>query len=90
MELKSYLHRNKQSMQDDILNSLTDFEKELCKILVRVEIEGKRGRKVPVLFPPNVKESVDLLIKTREEVGIPQSNPYIFARLWRMFVDVTL
>lgn len=80
MEVNSYLHRNKQRMQDDILESLSPFEKQLCNNLIRVEIEGKRGRKVPVLFPPNVKESVDLLIKTREEVGIPLSNPYIFAR----------
>nr|XP_049575195.1 uncharacterized protein LOC125968056 isoform X1 [Syngnathus scovelli]XP_049589629.1 uncharacterized protein LOC125977309 isoform X1 [Syngnathus scovelli]XP_049591303.1 uncharacterized protein LOC125978199 [Syngnathus scovelli]XP_049591304.1 uncharacterized protein LOC125978199 [Syngnathus scovelli]XP_049591305.1 uncharacterized protein LOC125978200 [Syngnathus scovelli] len=80
MELKSYLDRNKKSMQDDILNSLSPLEKNLCNHLTRVEIEGKRGRKVPVLFPPDVKESVDLLLKTREEVGIAPNNPYIFAR----------
>lgn len=80
MEVKTYLQRNKQTVQDDILESLSPFEKKLCQNLTRVEIRGKRGRKVPVLFPTNVKESVDLLIKTRDEVGISPTNPYIFAR----------
>ncbi|XP_031174403.1 uncharacterized protein LOC116063546 [Sander lucioperca] len=80
MEVNTYLQRNKQSMQDDILESLSPVEKKLCQKLTRVEVRGKRGRKVPVLFPTNVKESVELLIKTREEVGIPPNNPYIFAR----------
>lgn len=45
-----------------------------------VEIRGKRGRKVPVILTPEVKDSIDLLIKTRKAVGIPDENPYIFAR----------
>jgi hypothetical protein len=80
MEVQTYLHRNKHSMQDEILKSLSPFEKKLCENLIRVEIRGKRGRKVPVLFPRNAQESVELLIKTRDEVGISPSNPYIFAR----------
>ncbi|XP_049928186.1 uncharacterized protein LOC126407385 isoform X2 [Epinephelus moara] len=80
MEVQTYLQRNMQCMEDDIEESLSPFEKKLCENLIRVEVRGKRGRKLPVLFPPNVKESVDLLIKTREEVGISLNNPYIFAR----------
>ncbi len=82
MEVKSYLQRNKHSMQDEILidSQFSSFEKKLCENLIRVEIRGKRGRKVPVLFPTNVRESVELQIKSREEVGISPSNPYIFAR----------
>lgn len=80
MEVNTYLQRNKQTMQDEILESLSPFEKKLCENLTRVEIRGKRGRKVPVLFPTNVRESVELLIKTRDKVGISPSNPYIFAR----------
>lgn len=45
-----------------------------------VEIRGKRGRKVPVILTPEVKDSIDLLIKTRKAVGIPDENPYVFAR----------
>ncbi|KAF7641710.1 hypothetical protein LDENG_00274210, partial [Lucifuga dentata] len=80
MEVKTYLQRNKQTMQDEVLESLSPFEKKLCENLIRVEVRGKRGRKVPVLFPAHIRESMELLIKTREEVGISPSNPYIFAR----------
>ncbi|XP_073690489.1 uncharacterized protein [Garra rufa] len=80
MEIQTYLQRNNYQMQDEILESLSAFEKKLCENLTRVEVRGKRGRKVPILLPANVKESVDLLIKTREHVGISSSNPYIFAR----------
>ncbi|XP_029934175.1 uncharacterized protein LOC115378143 [Myripristis murdjan] len=80
MQVTAYLGRNQRNMHDEILESLSPFEKKLCEKLTRVEIRGKRGCKVPVLLPTNVKESVELLIKTRETVGIPPSNPYIFAR----------
>lgn len=43
-----------------------------------VEIRGKRGRKVPVILTPDVKASIDLLLKTRQKVEIPASNPYLF------------
>lgn len=45
-----------------------------------VEIKGKRGRKVPVIFTPELRQCVSLLISTRNAVGIPESNPYVFAR----------
>ena len=45
-----------------------------------VEIRGKRDRKVPVILTPEVKNSIDLLNKTRRAVGIPDKNPYVFAR----------
>lgn len=80
MEVTTYLQRNQHNMQDEILESLSPFEKKLCENLTRVEVRGKRGRKVPILFQVNVKESVDLLIKTREDAGISPRNPYIFAR----------
>ncbi|XP_014823286.1 PREDICTED: uncharacterized protein LOC106903805 [Poecilia mexicana] len=80
MELNTYLQRNQHDMHDEVLESLSKFEKKLCENLARVEVRGKRGRKVPVLFTTNIKQSVELLIKTREEVGISPTNPYIFAR----------
>uniref|UniRef100_A0A087XM20 SET domain-containing protein n=1 Tax=Poecilia formosa TaxID=48698 RepID=A0A087XM20_POEFO len=76
MELNTYLQRNQHDMHDEVLESLS----KLCENLARVEVRGKRGRKVPVLFTTNIKQSVELLIKTREEVGISPTNPYIFAR----------
>ena len=45
-----------------------------------VEIRGKKGRKVAVILTENMKESIDLLNHTRAQLGIPKTNPYVFAR----------
>ena len=45
-----------------------------------VEIRSKWGRKVPVILTPEMINGIDLLIKTRETVGIAVENPYVFAR----------
>ena len=45
-----------------------------------VEIIGKRGKKVPVILTAEMTRSIDLLIKTREAVAIPEKNPFVFAR----------
>lgn len=45
-----------------------------------VDIRGKRGRKVPILLTDEVKTAIDLLNKTREQVGVSNTNPYVFAR----------
>ena len=45
-----------------------------------VEVQGKRGRKVPIILTPEVNNSITLLNRTRKAVGIPDENPYIFAR----------
>jgi hypothetical protein len=34
-----------------------------------------------VLLPPDAKQSIDLLIETSAAVGVPPTNPYIFARM---------
>ena len=52
-----------------------------------VEIRGKRGRKVPVILTPEVKESIDLLNKARKAVGIPRENPFILARPSRQSLE---
>ena len=44
-----------------------------------VEIEGKRGRKVPVLLTPNIKGAMDILVKTRREANINTNNKFFFA-----------
>jgi hypothetical protein len=40
----------------------------LCKTFARVEIAGKRGRTVPILFTSSIQRSIDFLIKTRKDV----------------------
>ncbi|XP_033108973.1 uncharacterized protein LOC117110386 [Anneissia japonica] len=63
----------------DILKSLSKWEKCLCKKLKRLEIMGKRGRKVPILIPEAIFGSIQLLIVTRTNVDISKDNKFLFA-----------
>jgi hypothetical protein len=44
---------------------------------------GKSRKNVDayILFTPDAKQAITLLIETRESVGVPSTNPYIFARM---------
>jgi len=44
---------------------------------------GKSRKNVEayVLLPPDARKAIDLLIKTRKLVGVPDSNEFVFARL---------
>ncbi|KAJ4920845.1 hypothetical protein JOQ06_022243, partial [Pogonophryne albipinna] len=53
LTLDTYKKVNTTSINDDIYETLSPLEKELSKLLTRIEIRGKRGRKMEVLtFPP--------------------------------------
>ncbi|KAF7199399.1 putative LOC107374416-like protein [Nothobranchius furzeri] len=80
LTLDTYKEANTSSLNEDIFETLSTLEKELSKQLTRIEIRGKRGRKVPMLFTDQMKDSISLLIDTREEAGIPAENPFLFAR----------
>ena len=62
------------------LSYLNQFDGFYFNRMDMVEIRGKRGRKVPVILTPDMNESISLLNKTRKDVGIPDENPYVFAR----------
>ncbi|KAJ8956206.1 hypothetical protein NQ317_000501 [Molorchus minor] len=82
MKMSNYISRVDWRDQNtiELQESLTPFEKQLANSLIVVEIEGKRGRKVPVILTPTLKESVDLLIRHRDECNIYYRNKYVFAR----------
>lgn len=62
---KAMLSKETSQVNDELLSSLSEAEKVLAKRLLLVEIRGKRGRKVPLLLPPDAKAAIDLLIKRR-------------------------
>ena len=55
MEVQTYLLRNKRSMHDEILKSLSPFEKKLCQNLIRVEIGGKEAARYQCCFQQTYK-----------------------------------
>lgn len=81
MTLANYISLPDWSQQTTIetRNSMTTFEKKLIEKFTMVEIEGKRGKKVPVILTPETKSSIDLLNKYRSYCGISKENPFVFA-----------
>uniref|UniRef100_A0A8D9B823 Uncharacterized protein n=1 Tax=Cacopsylla melanoneura TaxID=428564 RepID=A0A8D9B823_9HEMI len=46
----------------------------------RLEVEGKRGNTVFIIFTNDIVEKLDLLISLRQSASIDDTNPYVFAR----------
>lgn len=65
----------------DIAAGLTKFETELLSKLVRIEIQGKRGRIVPILLTATLQKWVTTLLECRKDVGVLDTNCYFFARI---------
>ncbi|KTG38795.1 hypothetical protein cypCar_00042030 [Cyprinus carpio] len=80
MLLSAFQSRDSSELHEDIAICLSEFERKLCKHFTRVEIRGKRGRKVPVLLKPSLVSAMELLVETREVCGVPAENPFMFAR----------
>lgn len=79
LEIKHIKEMKKGTPHDDISESLTSFERQLCEHFKRVEIRGKRGRKVPMLISRKWENSINLLNELRSSVGINPDNKYVFA-----------
>lgn len=57
-------------------NCLTETEKILLNTYTRIVIRGKRGRGVPILMSPNMKEHFDYFVSLRNTFA--NDNQYIF------------
>ncbi|XP_041850858.1 uncharacterized protein LOC121646046 [Melanotaenia boesemani] len=80
MTLEGFLQRDTAALHKDGAVELTKFEQKLCSHFSRVEIKGKRGRKVAVLLSPDMVESLTHLISRRLECGVLEENPFLFTR----------
>lgn len=83
MKLEDYQNglASGKSLQGEILQSLSGFERNLARQLERVEIRGKRGRRVPVLLTKCHKSSIDLLLDFRQSSGLSDNNLYMFGAM---------
>ena len=52
----------------------------MCKTTLRIEIRGKKGRRVPVLLTEEMRRAVDMLIQLRKKPEISPKAKYIFVR----------
>ena len=60
----------------EILNGLTETEKNLTGILQRVEIRGKFNRPVPILLTPVMVQSIQKLLQMHTSMML--DSPYLF------------
>lgn len=80
MHLKSFNERDKTKLHEDVAMGLSKIEQRLCNYFSRVEIMGKRGRKVAVLLTPSMVNALSLLVSKRAESGVCTENVFLFAR----------
>ena len=80
MRLKSFLERDKTKLHEDVGMGLSTTELRLCNYFCRVEIMGKRGRKVAVMLTPSMVNALSLLASNRTKSGVCATNIFLFAR----------
>ncbi|KAK7922008.1 hypothetical protein WMY93_008910 [Mugilogobius chulae] len=79
MTVKNFEDRDMSKLNDDISSGLTEVEKRLCQQFARVELKGKKGRKVAVILTSDMTNNLSLLISKRKECGVTENNKYLFA-----------
>ncbi|XP_030002635.1 uncharacterized protein LOC115428010 [Sphaeramia orbicularis] len=80
MTLESFRKRDQSELSEHIAVGLSPFEKKMSKHFSRVEIMGKKGRKVAVLLNPELVSAVNLLVDKRDVCDVDKDNPFLFAR----------
>ncbi len=80
MRLRSFHERDNTKLHEDVAMGLSKTEQKLCNYFSRIEIMGKRGRKVAVLLTPSMVDAVSLLASNRAECGVCATNVFLFAR----------
>lgn len=80
MTLNSFKNRDQSELNPDIATCLSPLERKLTKHFSRVEILGKRGRKVAVLLNPEIVSATILLLEKRDASYVHKDNPFLFGR----------
>ncbi|XP_028415486.1 uncharacterized protein LOC114538508 [Dendronephthya gigantea] len=82
MKLKAYQSRCnwREHQNQEVFQSLSVSEKQLCEKFDMVEIIGKRNRKVPVILTPDVADAMLMLTDPsyREKGCVQRENEYVF------------
>ena len=81
LTINDFEKRAMSVINEEVKKSLSPFELRLCKSFTKIDIRGKRGRKVPLLLTKEMENGIKLLIKLRDDVGVKAENKYVFAVL---------
>lgn len=80
MRLRSFHERDNTMLHEDVALGLSKTEQRLCNYFSRIEIMGKRGRKVAILLTPSIVDALSLLANKRTDCGVCATNIFLFAR----------
>ncbi|CAM4652493.1 unnamed protein product [Leuciscus chuanchicus] len=80
IRLKSFHERDNTKLHEDVALGFSKTEQKLCNYFSRIEIMGKKGRKVAVLLTPSVVNALSLLASRSTECGVCATNVFLFAR----------
>lgn len=67
-------------VEQDTLEHLSILERHLASNLRRIEVRGKKGKKVALLITAEMRGYLDTLMQFRSVAGIPPENQYVFAK----------
>lgn len=65
MQLRHFIERDASSTLPEF--GLSNYEKRLCSYLTRVELKGKKERKVVVLLTSDLVNTLRLLVEKRKD-----------------------
>ncbi|KAI4455449.1 hypothetical protein MML48_9g00016401 [Holotrichia oblita] len=78
LTVKSYNNTDLSTkQQEEFLKTLSETERALTRNFKRVITGGKHTRPVPILFPKNIQNFIDVLLSLRQEC-VPETNDYLF------------
>ena len=63
---------------DQFLRFSIRFIKCIICRLDMVEIQGKRGRELPLLLMPDIKEAMEILVKKRRSQHQPKQQVFLY------------
>ncbi|CAM4567862.1 unnamed protein product [Leuciscus chuanchicus] len=78
-DAECFRKRDQTELHDDIAISLSPFEQKMSKHFSRVEIMGKKGRKVAIVLNPELVSAIKLVDK-RDACEVDRDNPFLFGR----------
>lgn len=64
----------------EVIDKLSPLEKQLCTKLTRIEIRGKRNRRVPILLSPSMLAGLQRMVELRKG-RVVEDCRYLFARI---------
>ncbi|XP_057688017.1 uncharacterized protein LOC130913423 [Corythoichthys intestinalis] len=78
--LSAYKSSNLSHKTEDVNFALSGLENTFYQNFKRIEVKGSSDRKAPILLTQAMQQALDLLVRKRQDCGVPPGNTYLFAK----------